>query len=258
MTNWNNKPARGFAAADDHWSYGPLQRVQMLNVLGFHKDWTPAQVVGVMNQAATTDFRGARMVPLLTATHFLTATNAPNARDAQSLQLLEDWSHRGAPRLDLNGDGKIDAPGAAIMDAAWPRIARAVMAPVLGPLVPQLEKLQPLDDPANNQGSAYDEGWYGYVDKDLRRLLGQPVSGPYSRQYCGGGALAACRASLWAALDAAGSALAATQGADPTKWHSDANAERITFSGGLLAKTMRWTNRPTFQQVISFATHRRR
>ncbi|MDP9232802.1 MAG: alanine--glyoxylate aminotransferase family protein [Actinomycetota bacterium] len=51
------------------------------------------------------------------------------------------------------------------------------MSPALGPLVPNLEKLVPIDDPANSQGSAYDSGWYGYVDKDLRSLLGRPVKG---------------------------------------------------------------------------------
>jgi len=70
--------------------------------------------------------------------------------------------------------------------------------------------------------------------------------------------LAACQASIWAAIDAAGSSLAATQGPDPAQWHSSATAERIHFSGGLLPATMRWTNRPTFQQVISFASHRKR
>ena len=260
LTNWNNKPALGYASADDHWSYGSLQRVQMLSRglesrRGARKH-SPATVVSVMNRAASQDFRGVMLVPDVAAV--LAGTTAPTPRAAQLLSMLQAWRARGSSRLDANLDGKIDDPAAAIMDAAWPKIARAVMTPVLGPLVAQLEKLQPLDDPANDQGSAYDEGWYGYVDKDLRGLLGQPVSGPFSRQYCGAGVLAACRASLWAALDGAGNALAATQGADPTKWHSDANAERIAFSGGLLSKTMRWTNRPTFQQVISFATHRRR
>ena len=70
--------------------------------------------------------------------------------------------------------------------------------------------------------------------------------------------LAACQASIWAAIDAAGNELAAAQGSRPGAWRSDATAERIHFSGGLLPATMRWTNRPTFQQVISFASHRRR
>jgi hypothetical protein len=65
-----------------------------------------------------------------------------------------------------------------------------------------------------------------------------------------------CRASLWAALDAAGAELAAAQGPSPAAWRAPEG--RIAFNGGLLAATMRWTNRPTFQQVISFATHRRR
>ena len=257
LFNWNNKPARGFASADDHWSYGSLQRVQMLSSkLPAKKKYSPAGVVAAMNRAATEDLRGTRIVPDLA--DVLKGTTAPSPRDAELLTLLQAWSKTGAPRLDLNLDGKIDDPGAAIMDAAWPRIARAVMAPVLGPLVPRLEKLQPLDDPANPQGSAYDSGWYGYVDKDLRALLDKPVTGRFNRQYCGAGVLAACQASLWAAIDAAGNDLAAAQGADPAQWRSDATAERIRFSGGLLSATMRWTNRPTFQQVISFASHRRR
>ena len=257
LFNWNNKPARGFAAADDHWSYGSLQRVQMLSgKLPATKRYSPAAVVAAMNTAATEDFRGTRIVPDLTAA--LAGTTAPSARDARLLELLQAWSARGAPRLDANLDGKVDDPGAAIMDAAWPRIARAVLTPVLGPLVPRLEQVQPLDDPANSQGSAYDSGWYGYVDKDLRALLGKPVSGRFYRQYCGAGMLSACQALLWSALDAAGNALAPAQGPDPAQWRADATAERIRFSGGLLSATMRWTNRPTFQQVISFATHRRR
>ena len=79
--------------------------------------------------------------PLLPVLEVLSGTTAPRARDAQMLQLLEAWQRNGASRLDRDLDGKVDDSGAAIMDAAWPRIARAVMTPLLGPLVPQLEKL---------------------------------------------------------------------------------------------------------------------
>jgi hypothetical protein len=70
--------------------------------------------------------------------------------------------------------------------------------------------------------------------------------------------LAACRASLWAALDAAGAELAGAQGPNPNGWRADANPERIVFEPGLLGPKhkMRWTNRPTFQQVIYFRGHR--
>jgi hypothetical protein len=104
-----------------------------------------------------------------------------------------------------------------------------------------------VDDFANPRGSSYFGGWYGYVARDLT------ASTP---TFCGGGDSARCRESLWAAIDEAGSALAASQGPDPTRWRADAIGERITF--GFLPQTARWTNRPTFQQVISFNSHRPR
>ena len=93
-------------------------------------------------------------------------------------------------------------------------------------------------------GSAYEDGWYGYVLNDLQ--------GKFANRYCGGGDTVACSQSLWSALDAAGNALAAAQGPDPSAWRSDAGAERIQFAPGFLKQTMRWTNRPTYQQVLSF------
>ena len=52
--------------------------------------------------------------------------------------------------------------------------------------------------------------------------------------------------------------LEAKQGPDPSRWRADATAERIRFTSGVLPDTMRWTNRPTFQQVMSFSSHRPR
>jgi hypothetical protein len=43
---------------------------------------------------------------------------------------------------------------------------------------------------------------------------------------------------------------------DPSQWRADATKERITFA--FLPLTARWTNRPTFQQVMTFAAHRPR
>lgn len=257
LVNWNNKPALGYASADNQWSYGSLQRVQMLSRgLAAKKKHSPASVVAVMNRAATQDFRALMVLPSIA--DVLAGSTAPSPREAQMLALLQAWRTTGASRIDKDLNGTIDDPGAAIMDAAWPRIARAVLSPALGPLVPNLEKLIRIDDPANSQGSAYDSGWYGYVEKDLRSLLGKPVKGLYSRRYCGAGSVPACQTSLWAALSAAGTELQAAQGTDPAQWHADARPERIRFSGGLLPLQMRWSNRPTFQQVMSFVSHRPR
>jgi hypothetical protein len=199
-----------------------------------------------MNKSATQDLRAVTVWPQINTK--LALTPAPSARDEQLRTLVNAWLQKGASRLDLNGDGKIDDPGAAILDAAWAKLADGVLAPVLGPLTDQLASLMGRDDVPNSSGSAYIDGWYGYVDKDLR--------GQFANHYCGAGDATACSKGLWAALDAAGNDLAAAQGADPTAWRSDATAERIRFAPGILTTTMRWTNRPTYQQILSFDGHR--
>jgi acyl-homoserine lactone acylase PvdQ len=250
IVNWNNKPAAGFAAADDEWSYGSVYRVAMLDTgVAAKKVHTPASVVGAMNAAATQDLR-ATLIPLLA--QVMAHGTAPSPRDAQLLQLLQAWN---GSRLDANLDGKIDAPGAAIMDAWWPKLAVAVLQPLLGPLTADLQQLAQISNDANSGGSSYGSGWYSYVDKTLRMALGKPVKSPYAVLTCSKGDLPSCAASLWDSLDQAGNDLTAAQGADPTAWRSDATKERIHFSG-FLSDTMRWTNRPTFQQVIVFGSHR--
>jgi acyl-homoserine lactone acylase PvdQ len=251
IVNWNNKPGAGFPAADDNWSYGNVHRVQLLGqgLAAQTGSLTPAKVVSAMNWAATKDLRWTLVSLLADA---MSHGTPPNARDNQLLALLGEWD---GSRLDGNGDGKVDEPGAAIMDAWWPKLAVAVLQPVLGPLTDELAQLAPVSNDANPGGSSYGAGWYSYIAKDLSSLLGKPVNGGYSTPYCGAGSLSACAASLWQSLDAAGNDLAAAQGADPAAWRADATTERIRFSG-FLADTMRWTNRPTFQQVIVFRSHR--
>jgi acyl-homoserine lactone acylase PvdQ len=257
ILNWNNKPAENVGAADSNFSYGSVQRVDLLRTaMAGQQKFTLPGLVSAMNKAATQDLRVVRVWPLIRAV--LDTGPAPSARAEAAAGLVDQWLAAGGSRLDLNGDGRIDAAGAAVLDAAWPTISTAVFEPVLGPLVPRLAALQGWSDDANPQGSAYISGWYGYVDKDLRTLLGRPVRAPYSRRYCGAGVLQTCRESLWAAIDAAAAELEASQGPAPSTWRSDATSERIRFVSGVLPDTMRWTNRSTFQQVMSFSGHRPR
>ena len=255
ILNWNQRPARGYGSADDNWSFGSVQRVELLtaNMAGKQK-FTLTGVVGAMNKAATQDLRALRVLPVIE--QVLASGPAPGYARPELVQLLEAWRKAGASRLDRTLDGKVDDPGAAIMDAVWPRWADAVMSPVLGPLTGRLAELLPRDDAPSSKGSSFQNGWYGYLDKDLRSLLGQPVRGAFSTRYCGAGDLTACRDALWAALDAAAKELEAKQGTDPSAWRADATKERIAFSPGILTDTMRWANRPTFQQVITFDAHR--
>lgn len=257
ILNWNNRPAANVGAADGNFSYGPVHRNDLLRMgLAGRKKHSLATLTGVMNKAATQDLRTVRVWPAVRAV--LQTGPAPSARAEAAASLLDSWRLAGSSRLDRQLDGKIDDPGAAVMDAAWPRIADAVMAPVLGPLVDRLAALHGRSDDAGPSGSSYISGWYGYVDKDLRTLLGRDVRGPYSRRYCGAGVLATCREALWAALDAAAAELETKQGPAPSQWRADATAERIRFASGVLPDTMRWTNRPTFQQLMSFSAHRPR
>ncbi|HWQ24333.1 MAG TPA: penicillin acylase family protein [Gaiellaceae bacterium] len=257
ILNWNNRPAAGVGAADSNFSYGSVHRVELLQrPLAARRLHTLASVTAAMNLAATQDLRATDVWPAIRAV--LRTGPAPSARAEAAAGLVDAWRAAGSSRLDGDLDGKIDHPGAAVMDAAWPRLADAVLGPVLGPLVDRLAALHPRSDDPGPGGSAFISGWYGYVDKDLRALLGQPVRGPFSRRYCGAGVLATCREALWAAVDAAAAQLEATQGPAPSSWRADATAERIRFTSGVLQETMRWTNRPTFQQLMSFSGHRPR
>ena len=90
---------------------------------------------------------------------------------------------------------------------------------------------------------------------DRRGQTATPTS-PCANRDGGAGGEAGCSKGLWAALDAAGAELAAVHGADPTAWRADATKERIHFAPGILTTTMRWSNRPTYQQILSFDGHR--
>jgi hypothetical protein len=206
ILNWNNKPARNVGAADSNFSYGPVQRVELFTAkFAKPRKHTLASVVSAMNDGATQDLRVIEVWPVIRAV--LAGLPAPTPRADAAAKLVDTWLAAGGSRLDLALDGKVDDPGAAVLDAAWAPLTEAVMAPVLGPLTARLEQLMPRDDAAGPGGSAYIEGWYGYLDKDLRTLLGRPVRGPFSRRYCGGGELGRCRASLWSALDQAAAKL---------------------------------------------------
>jgi acyl-homoserine lactone acylase PvdQ len=235
LLNWNNRSAPGFMHGDDE-PYGSVQRVELFN------KWPANPVitdnVGIMNRAATEDVRSP-VWPIVSKV--LHGGPAPSARDAQVVALLDDWVRRDAPRLDADLDGTYDEAGPTIMDRTWKPIAEAVMAPRFGPL------LEDLDDVRGLGGLSGES----YVDKDLRTLLGRKVKGEFNLRYCGKGALKACRASLWGAIDASADSLEADFGGDPSTWRGP--AATTGFAPGLLPDRFPATNRPTFQQVVEFA-----
>ncbi|MGH2988786.1 MAG: penicillin acylase family protein [Solirubrobacterales bacterium] len=255
ITNWNNISAHGFGAADDNWGgNGSAARVDLLdynlNRLKRDGEWSLASVTAAMNAAATQDVRAIRTVPLLGK--LLRGASAPSSQAQQMLDLLLAWRANGGNRLDLTGDGLIDDPGAAIMDAAWDRIANAFMGTRLTP--EQLDELDSLFSRFSEPPGGQYDGWYQYFERDIRSLLGKRVPRPLENSYCGKGRKGNCQSAIWAAIAAAGQELTSEQGtADPSAWRADADAERIEFLPGILPFTMRYTNRPSgIQQVISF------
>jgi acyl-homoserine lactone acylase PvdQ len=256
ITNWNNLAARGFGAADDSWMQnGSVGRINLLNFnlkrLAKRGKWSPATVTSAMNAAATQDVRAIVMVPLLA--RLLRGSQAPTPQAAEMLSLLQQWRALGGNRLDLNGDGLIDQPGAAIMDAAYPNIVNNELAARLGQnLLPELNQLAGRWDAP--PGGEFD-GWYQYFDRDIRGLLARKKRLPdqFQLTYCGKGHLGLCRSEIWTAIQAAANQLTAEQGtSNPAAWRASAIADQFSYSP-LPLVTSPFSNRPTgIQQVISF------
>lgn len=184
----------------------------------------------------------------------LARASAVDPRERKMIELLSDWIDGGALRRDGDGNGSYDQSAAvAIMDAWWEPLIRAVFDPVLGDAgrIPI-----GFDNAPGPTGSAYQDGFYGYLWTDLSMVLDRTVKSPTSRIYCGGsraasGRLGPCAERVLASLEAAGDALASSQGPDPAGWRSNADVERIRFLPGA-ALSMHWVNRPTSQQITMF------
>ncbi len=263
LTSWNNKQAPGYRAADDNFAYGSIHRSEPLDdginarIAGAEKV-TRTELVDAMEDAATVDLRGRKVLPFLIRT--LASDGDPRVRDA--LAKLEAWQRAGAHRRDENGDGVYEHSEAIkIMDAWWPRLVEQQFKPALGePLYDRLTEMIGIDNPPHTrQGSAYIAGWYSYVEKDLRAVLGDDVAGGFSRRYCGGGDRAACEEVLRTTLREAVAEPRSRVYSDPQCDEADNAAldDQVCFDaieytavGAVTQPLQRWQNRPTFQQVV--------
>lgn len=262
LVSWNNKQARRFSSADDQFGYGPLYRSQMIEsrvrqaIRGPRKA-TISQLVQAMEEPATEDIRGSRLLPILVRALGKTT----DARLQQAVATLQAWRASGAHRRDLDKDGKADDGEAIrIMDAWWPRLVDAQFGPALGEdamsalrgmiAYPQIggEGTSPVDP-------SFSDGWFGYVSKDLRAMFTpKKVRGKFSRRYCGAGKRAACRAllreTLAAALDVTMADLYGRGDCAETPDPACYDMNRHTSASGVSVPAMPWQNRPTFQQVV--------
>src|SRR5439155_1723934 len=131
-------------------------------------------------------------------------------------------------------------------------VLTAIYKPVLGDdLLQRVRDVLDYDTMPGTDGDAWFSGWYGYVDKDMRALLGKRVRGRLSRIYCGRGRIGRCRRILVASLLQAFAEAAKQYGSDdPSKWRVPAGKIEFTDAGAVSTPSMPWQNRPTFQQAV--------
>ncbi|WP_026249163.1 penicillin acylase family protein [Streptomyces sp. LaPpAH-108] len=269
--SWNNKQAKDYAAAP--WGEGSVHRGDLLEdrvrVLTAAGGVTRTKLVQAMAEAALADLRAEDVLPKL-----LKVVNSSPVTDstaASAVSKLQAWVGAGAQRTETSAGSKkyADADAIRILDAWWPLLVQAEFEPGLGTdLFTAFTANLPVDEApsaghgptGSHAGSSFQYGWWSYVDKDIRAVLGEPVQGPLARTYCGDGSLSACRDALISTLkQAAGRTAAQVYPGDDQcsagdQWCADSIAQRTL--GGIKHGKISWQNRPTFQQVVEYTSHR--
>ncbi|MFI9158121.1 penicillin acylase family protein [Kitasatospora aureofaciens] len=281
--SWNNKQADGYTAAG--FGNGSVHRANLLDdrvkaLLQGGGKASRVSLTQAMESAALADLRAEDVLPDLI--RVLRSAPVTDPAAATALQQLEAWLADGAQRKETSpaSHGYADATAIRVLDAWWPLLADGVMRPGLGDqlFTALTGALQINESPSGGQtgasaggpvsanesiphkGSAFQYGWWSYLDKDLRSVLGDPVAGPPGRPFCGGGDLTACRTVLLTTLS---QAAARTPGqvypgdadcAAGDQWCADTVIQRPL--GGVTDDRTTWQNRPTYQQVVQFSAHR--
>lgn len=269
--SWNNKQARDYGAADGNFSFGAVHRGQLLDrrvgaAVRSGQKLDRAGVLRLVEDAAVTDLRGVEVLGDLLRVIDSAPVSDPNL--ASVVSGLRAWQRAGSQRKETAAGSKTYQNAAAIrvFDAWWPRLVAGEFGPGLGDGLFQtmVGAMQVDESPSDrgrpHKGSSFQFGWWGYVSKDIRAVLGDPVAGDLGRTFCGDGSVASCRGVLLDTLRAA-AAVPAT-----TVYPGDANcaagdqwcADSIVQSplGGITDPAIAWQNRPTYQQVVSFPAKR--
>ncbi|MCF1647128.1 penicillin acylase family protein [Streptomyces indiaensis] len=269
--SWNNKQARDYTTAP--WGNGSVHRGNLLEdrvkKLVQQGGVTRASLVKAMADAGLADLRAQDVLPKL----LKVVTSAPVTDPAASAAVskLQAWVAAGGKRTETAAGSRkyADADAIRILDAWWPLLVEAEFEPGLGSdLYTAFTAGLPVDESpsaahgptGSHAGSSFQYGWWSYVDKDVRAVLGEQVKGPLARTYCGGGSLAACRDALVGTLkQAAGRTAAQVYPGDEVcaagdQWCADSINHRTL--GGVRHGKIGWQNRPTYQQVVEFTSHR--
>lgn len=282
FVSWNNKPAPGFAAADDQLGYGQVFRSQMLTnqldaQFAAHGGLlTRANVVQAMENAASQDLDGVSVLPLLL--QYVSGHSEPAGVQAM-LNTLQSWVDNGSHRKRAAaGDTQYaEASGVAIADELIPNLIRTLFDGVLaaggaGSNGYDALPMQWVDYPNGHNGSSYDGGYEGYLVATLQQLLGAtPVDGfdsVITSHECTGGQ-GTCGSAIDAALLKTYNDLVTANGTSTISAWTASTASKAAGQTmpqydaiqyetlGLVGQPDQdWQNRPTFQQVVEFPRHR--
>ncbi|MFB7108239.1 penicillin acylase family protein [Streptomyces sp. NPDC056190] len=269
--SWNNKQALDYTAAS--WGNGSVHRGDLLEdrvrKLVAAGGVTRASLVKAMAGAAVADLRAEDVLPNLL--QVINSSPVTDSAAAAAAGKLQTWLSAGARRTETSAGSKTYANAEAIriLDAWWPLLVKAEFEPGLGSdLYSAFTANLPVDESpsaghgptGSHAGSAFQYGWWSYVDKDIRAVLGERVQGPLGRTFCGGGSLSTCRDTLIGTLKQAAGAKAAQvypgddQCSAGDQWCADSIVQRAL--GGIKHGKISWQNRPTFQQVVEYTGHR--
>ncbi|MGW7819329.1 penicillin acylase family protein [Streptomyces puniciscabiei] len=269
--SWNNKQAQDYSAAG--WGDGSVHRGNLLDdrvkKLVAAGGVTRTKLVQAMADAALADLRAEDVLPKLLKV--INSSTVTDSTAAAAVSKLQAWVGAGAGRTETSAGSHTyaDADAIRILDAWWPLLVKAEFEPGLGSdLYTAFTGNLPVDEApsaghgptGSHAGSSFQFGWWSYVDKDIRAVLGENVRGGLAEKYCGGGSLSACRDVLISTLDqAAGTTAAQVYPGDDQcsagdQWCADSIVQRTL--GGIKHGKISWQNRPTFQQVVEYTSHR--
>ncbi|WP_326556967.1 penicillin acylase family protein [Micromonospora sp. NBC_01796] len=283
--SWNNKQAKDFGAADGNFSFGAVHRGDLLDkpvraALAAGQKFDRASLTTLVERAGLTDLRGIEVLDELI--RVLESQPVTDTNLATVIGRLKSWRQAGALRVETASGSKVyqHAEAIRVFDAWWPLLVNGQFKAPLGADLYQslVNAMQVNESPSGHQrgdvsdlptsaneaqahkGSSFQYGWWGWVDKDLRAVLGDPVQGGLGRTYCGGGNLASCRQILLDTLRTAAAQPANTvyPGDESCSAGDQWCADSIIQSplGGIKHATIAWQNRPTYQQVVSFPARR--
>ncbi|MBW3659556.1 MAG: penicillin acylase family protein, partial [Actinobacteria bacterium] len=269
LISWNNREAHGFRVSDDAFGFGPIHRSSLLERRTREElaegPVSLGEAVDITALAATTDLRAQELMPLLERVMGATPPAGLDPRAGRMWELLRTWAADDlGHRRDHDADGEYEhAQAVAIMDAWWgdtpehPDSSRLIDA--------IFEAGQPIDpfealglevsdgNLRGHVGSAFQDHAYAHPHKDLRQVLGDDVTDPFSRTYCGNGDPDRCAQRLWTSLSETAAALEEEFGtADVDAWRREVADDDIRHVavGVVGVPAIHWQNRPTFQQVV--------